>query len=159
MGLDSLSFTFQTMSSIKRIGIVLKPHQPDALKTICDLTLWLSQKGIELVGGPEIERERVEHETGCSVSGVETEKLAESVDLILVLGGDGTMIASARMLSTREKVRGLMNLPLLSSAIGRSPLRTSSNCGPTMSVGFSSWAPRWIGAPFTGTAGPRNLGR
>jgi hypothetical protein len=51
------------MSAIKRIGIVLKPHQPDALKTICDLTLWLSQKGIELAGGPEIERERVEHET------------------------------------------------------------------------------------------------
>lgn len=90
------------MPSIKRIGIVLKPHQPDALKTICDLTLWVSQKGIELVGGPEIERERVEHETGCQVSGVETEKLAESVDLILVLGGDGTMIATARMVGDTE---------------------------------------------------------
>jgi NAD+ kinase len=90
------------MSAIKRIGIVLKPHQPDALKTLCDLTLWLVQRGIELVGGPEIERERVEHETGCSVVEVASEKLAESVDLILVLGGDGTMIATARMVGDHE---------------------------------------------------------
>jgi NAD+ kinase len=90
------------MSAIKRIGIVLKPHQPDALKTICDLTLWLSQKGIELSGGPEIERERVEHETGCSVPIVDTAKLAEFVDLILVLGGDGTMIATARTIGDHD---------------------------------------------------------
>jgi len=90
------------MSAIKRIGIVLKPHQPDALKTLCDLTQWLAQKGIELVGGAEIERERVEHETGCSVTEVEPEKLAASVDLILVLGGDGTMIATARLIGDNE---------------------------------------------------------
>lgn len=90
------------MSHIKRIGIVLKPHQPEALKTLCDLTLWLADKGIELVGGPEVERERVEHETGCSVNEVPSDKLAESVDLILVLGGDGTMIATARMISDHD---------------------------------------------------------
>ena len=90
------------MSTIRRIGIVLKPHQPDALKTICDLTVWLAEKGIELVGGPEIERERVEHETGCSVAGVEPDHLAGSVDLILVLGGDGTMIATSRLVGDHE---------------------------------------------------------
>jgi len=90
------------MSPIKRIGIVLKPHQPEALKTLCDLTLWLAQKGIDLLGGPEVERERVEHETGCSVTEVPSDKLAQSVDLILVLGGDGTMIATARMIGDQE---------------------------------------------------------
>ncbi|HEV8137018.1 MAG TPA: NAD(+)/NADH kinase [Pyrinomonadaceae bacterium] len=90
------------MSSIKRIGIVLKPHQHDALKTICDLTLWLSERQIEVVGGPDVERERVEHQTGCAVKEVPTEKLAASVDLILVLGGDGTMIATARMIEDLE---------------------------------------------------------
>lgn len=90
------------MSAIKRIGIVLKPHQPEALKTICEVTTWLADKGIELVGGPEIERERIEHETGCAVTEVQSEKLAESVDLILVLGGDGTMIATARMIGDQE---------------------------------------------------------
>jgi NAD+ kinase len=90
------------MPEIKRIGIVLKPHQPDALKTLCELIQWLSQRGIELVGGPEIEREQVEHETGCSVTEVEPDSLAASVDLILVLGGDGTMISTARMIGDYE---------------------------------------------------------
>jgi NAD+ kinase len=87
---------------IKRIGIVLKPHQPDALKTICELVRWLDERGITLVGGPEIERERIEHETGCAVSEVASENIAADVDLILVLGGDGTMIATARMVGDLE---------------------------------------------------------
>jgi NAD+ kinase len=90
------------MSPIKRIGIILKPHQPDALKTICDLVAWLAQRGITLVGGPEIERERIEHQTGCPVDQVESEQLATRVDLILVLGGDGTMIATARLVGDQE---------------------------------------------------------
>jgi NAD+ kinase len=91
-----------TSPSIKRIGIVLKPHQPDALKTLCDLVKWLGNRGITLVGGPEIERERIEHETGCAIKEVSQNELADSVDLILVLGGDGTMIATARMVGDRE---------------------------------------------------------
>jgi NAD+ kinase len=90
------------MSSIKRIGIVLKPHQPEALKTICELVAWLAERGIMLVGGPQIDRERIEHQTGCAVQQVGPEELAAEVDLILVLGGDGTMIATARMIGDRE---------------------------------------------------------
>jgi len=90
------------MSSIKRIGIVLKPHQPEALKTICELVVWLAERNIKLVGGPEIERERIEHQTGCGVDELEHESIAANVDLILVLGGDGTMIATARMIGDQE---------------------------------------------------------
>jgi len=89
-------------TSIKRIGVVVKPHQPDALETLCRLTAWLNQRGIELVGGPEIERERVEHETGCVIDSVPQEDLARCVDLMLVLGGVGTMIATARMIGDVE---------------------------------------------------------
>lgn len=91
-----------TNTPIKRIGIVLKPHQPDALKTICELAAWLAERGISLVGGPEIERQRVQQQTGCSIEELENEKLAANVDLILVLGGDGTMIATARMIGDTE---------------------------------------------------------
>jgi NAD+ kinase len=90
------------MSSIKRIGIVLKPHQPEALKTICELVVWLAERDIKLVGGPEIQREQIEHETGCPVNQVETERLADDVDLMLVLGGDGTMFATARMIGDHD---------------------------------------------------------
>lgn len=90
------------MPSIKRIGIVLKPHQPEALKTICELVEWLAERGIKLVGGPEIERDRIEHQTGCAVDQVEPDILGSEVDLVLVLGGDGTMISTARLLGDHE---------------------------------------------------------
>ncbi|HLA12308.1 MAG TPA: NAD(+)/NADH kinase [Pyrinomonadaceae bacterium] len=88
--------------SIKRIGIVLKPHQPDALKTICDLVSWLAERGLAMVGTPDLERQRIEHETGCVVESVEPDQLASNVDLMMVLGGDGTMIATARMVGDTE---------------------------------------------------------
>jgi NAD+ kinase len=87
---------------MKRIGIVLKPNQPDALKTVCELVTWLNERGITLVGTPELERDRIENETGCAVDQAPRDQLAANVDLILVLGGDGTMIATARMLGNRE---------------------------------------------------------
>jgi NAD+ kinase len=91
-----------TISSIKRIGIVLKPNQTDALKTMCELVTWLAPRGITLIGGAEIERERIEQQTGCSVAEVGEQHLAASADLILVLGGDGTMIATARQMGDTE---------------------------------------------------------
>ena len=91
-----------TQSSIKRIGVVVKPHQRDALETLCRLTEWLSERGIQLVGTAGIEHEQIAHKTGCSVVVVKNEKLASGVDLILVLGGDGTMIATARMIGDTE---------------------------------------------------------
>jgi NAD+ kinase len=100
MNMDAYPAT--QMSPITRIGIVLKPHQPDALKTICELVVWLAERNIQLAGGPEIERERIEHQTGCPVKEVEEDKLADKVDLILVLGGDGTMIATARTIGDQE---------------------------------------------------------
>ena len=84
--------------SIKSIGVIVKPHQPDALETLCRLTKWLSERGIAFVGLPDVSREQIEHETGCSVDIVSEEELPRRVDLILVLGGDGTMIATGRML-------------------------------------------------------------
>ena len=90
------------IAAIKRIGVVVKPHQPDALETLCRLTTWLNERGIKLVGLPEIERESIEHQTGCSVEVLAEADIAKQVDLMLVLGGDGTMIATARMVGDSE---------------------------------------------------------
>lgn len=89
-------------SSIKRIGVVVKPHESDALETLCRLTTWLNERAITLVGLPEIEREQIEHQTGCAVEVLNDAELAKQVDLMLVLGGDGTMIATARMVGDSE---------------------------------------------------------
>ncbi|HEV7858787.1 MAG TPA: NAD(+)/NADH kinase [Pyrinomonadaceae bacterium] len=88
--------------AIRRIGVIVKPHQAEALKTLCQLAEWLDEHGIVLVGGPDLERERIEHETGCAVEVVQLDQLAASADLLLVLGGDGTMISAARLVGERQ---------------------------------------------------------
>lgn len=90
------------MTAIKRIGVVVKPHQPDALATLCRLTAWLNQRNITLTGTPDLEHERIKHETGCAVAVVSPEQIAREVDLMIVLGGDGTMIATARLIGESE---------------------------------------------------------
>ena len=89
-------------SAIKSIGVIVKPHQPDALETLCALTMWLSDRGITFVGLPEIEHEQIEHQTGCKVQVVGESDMPAQVDLMLVLGGDGTMIATSRMLCDNQ---------------------------------------------------------
>jgi NAD+ kinase len=83
-------------SSIRRVGVVVKPEQPEAWKTVCLLVEWLSARGITLVGSAGVERSRVESETGCAIEILADDQLAASVDLMVVLGGDGTMIGTAR---------------------------------------------------------------
>jgi NAD+ kinase len=82
--------------------VLVKPHHPEADKTICRLLEWLTPRGIALVVGPRVAREEIERETGCAVETLEHEELAASVDMIIVLGGDGTMIAAARLLDNRD---------------------------------------------------------
>jgi NAD+ kinase len=91
-----------TTSSIRRVGIIVKPHQPEALQTVCGAVEWLAQRGIAVSGTADLERERIEHQTGCAVETFAPDQLAANVDLMIVLGGDGTMIATARMLGDAD---------------------------------------------------------
>jgi NAD+ kinase len=88
--------------SVRRVGVLVKPNQPEALKTICRLVEWCAARGLVVMGGPRLERERIEQETGCAVETVEHAELVRSVDFIVVLGGDGTMIGAARMVGEAE---------------------------------------------------------
>ena len=87
--MDFLAYPATQMSSIKRVGIVLKPHQPEALKTICGLVVWLAERNIQLVGGPELEREQIENQTGCAVDEVQPDELAADSDLMLCWAATG----------------------------------------------------------------------
>jgi NAD+ kinase len=88
--------------AVRRVGVLVKPNQPEALKTICRLVEWCSGRGLTVVGGPRFQRERVEAETGCAVEMMSHEELVRGVDIIVVLGGDGTMIGAARMVGDSE---------------------------------------------------------
>jgi NAD+ kinase len=87
--------------TVRRIGVLVKPRQPDALQTICRLVEWCAARGIVVSCGPRMECARVEEETGCKVEVMEHPEMVESADLIVVLGGDGTMIAAARLIGDR----------------------------------------------------------
>jgi NAD+ kinase len=89
-------------SAIRCVGVVVKPHQIEAVKTICELARWLDARGIRLIGEPTLERTWIERETGCAIEVSEREEIVSQVDLLLVLGGDGTMIATARILGDAE---------------------------------------------------------
>ncbi|MBA3442308.1 MAG: NAD(+)/NADH kinase [Pyrinomonadaceae bacterium] len=89
-------------SVIRRIGVVVKPNQPQAVQTIGCLVEWLDRRDVTLVVEPELADRTTGAKIGCAIETLPREQLAANVDLLIVLGGDGTMIAAARMLGDRE---------------------------------------------------------
>ncbi|MBA2494661.1 MAG: NAD(+)/NADH kinase, partial [Acidobacteria bacterium] len=81
---------------IKCVGVVIKPNHTEALQTACKLSDWLATRGINLVGKPHTETEI------CDIQSAAVEELENDIDLIVVLGGDGTMISTARLTGSRE---------------------------------------------------------
>ncbi len=85
-----------TKREIKTVGVVVKPNHHEAWQTACELSDWLGERNIALVGKPHTETEV------CDIDVAETEEFKEGVDLIVVLGGDGTMISTARLTGKKE---------------------------------------------------------
>ena len=100
-------------NSIRRVGVLTKPQQhPETLATVCRLLSWLNNRSVKLVAVDESIRAQVEREDCGALEICSPEELAASVDLLVVLGGDGTMIAAARLLGDRE-------IPVLGINYGR----------------------------------------
>ncbi len=74
---------------ISRLGLAAKLKSPLAAKAIEKVSAWGKKRGVEIL----IERETAKL-TG--VKGVDRESFAGSVDALVVLGGDGTLLAAAR---------------------------------------------------------------
>jgi NAD+ kinase len=80
---------------IRSVGICLKADQPQALETLKHLLKWLDERGIRTLADSECARE-----TGLPAT--PRAEMSAAVDLIVVLGGDGTLLSVARELGTRQ---------------------------------------------------------
>lgn len=79
------------ISGIRSVGIVVKPAHAEASSTALELSAWLRERGITEVRDP--------------VSAGETRPVNRQTldaDLIVVLGGDGTMISTARLIGDKD---------------------------------------------------------
>ena len=80
--------------AIQTIGIALKPDQPRLGSVVRDIAKWLQDRGVEPLLGPEASK-------ASGLPGMPRSELADKVDLIVVLGGDGTLLAVARAIGER----------------------------------------------------------
>jgi NAD+ kinase len=91
---------------INRIGITSKPRKPEVREIVPPLVDWLQQRSIEVL---------IDKETGSALDRarqcVTRNEMPSRVDLIIVLGGDGTLLATARVLNGKP-------VPLLAVNIG-----------------------------------------
>lgn len=93
---------------MKRVGIVAKRNKPEAIGTTKDLAAWLREKEIDVY---------VDEETGKSLSSLFPETkitsiggrdLSRCVEVVIVLGGDGTLLSVARLVwSSRIPILGV----------------------------------------------------
>lgn len=80
--------------TIQTIGIALKSDQPRLGSVVREIGKWLQDRGVDMLLGPEASK-------ASGLPGMPRSELAEKVDLMVVLGGDGTLLAVARAIGER----------------------------------------------------------
>jgi NAD+ kinase len=92
---------------VRRIGVVAKPGAPEARDVILKLLEWLAARGLTAV----LEKETAGLVSSATVASVGKPELPAQVDLVVVLGGDGTLLSMARAV-------GDLGVPLLGVNLG-----------------------------------------
>ena len=81
---------------LRRIGLIVKRQEPRALPVIERIAAWALAR--EITAYVDV---RLADPPGGTTA-VEVDEMAARSDLIIVLGGDGTMLAAARVVGERE---------------------------------------------------------
>ena len=84
------------MPDIKVVGIIAKPGIPHASTIVPELVAWCKQRGLEA---------RLDEEASRYLgrkNGLPRDEVPEGTQLVIVLGGDGTLLAAARAVAGRE---------------------------------------------------------
>ncbi len=100
------------MRTISIVGIISKPKIAHAPELVSGLLEWLSERGI---------RYRCDQQTAeyaGSATFFSREELPEGIDLLIVLGGDGTLLSAARIIGGRD-------IPLFAVNLGHLGFLTS----------------------------------
>jgi NAD+ kinase len=92
---------------MKRIGIVAKTDRDEARAMVPRLLDWCAERHL----APVLEKETAGLVPGRATASVAKPELAGQVDVLLVLGGDGTLLSMARLV-------GDLNVPILGVNLG-----------------------------------------
>lgn len=79
------------MKKIERIGIVIKPHAPDIRDLLIRLISFIEEKGLAVL------LEDAAAEMLQRPEGIRREDIPKRVDMVVVLGGDGTLLSIAHL--------------------------------------------------------------
>ncbi len=91
--------------SIDTAGILSKPRSPEAARIVPELIVWLKQRGVTT---------RLDEHTAAYLGpekGIPRDIIAEGTQLLIVLGGDGTLLSAARAAGGR-------NIPIFAVNLG-----------------------------------------
>src|SRR5215471_18450106 len=82
---------------IRTVGIVSRPRRADIAEVVPPLLKWLGDHGVKAV---------CDNETAkclpAEAAGQPREELPAVTDMLIVLGGDGTLLAAARLMAERH---------------------------------------------------------
>jgi NAD+ kinase len=84
------------MPHIRTIGIISKPGVPAAAELVPKLIRWLAERNLTV----RMDQETAEY--AGTHNAVPREQVPEGAELIIVLGGDGTLLSAARAIHGRE---------------------------------------------------------
>src|ERR1043166_3852048 len=84
------------MPDIKTVGVISKPGSDSAAKLVPELMEWLLERKITV----RMDRDTARYAGGGEA--LEREDVPEGCELIVVLGGDGTLLSAARSIGRRE---------------------------------------------------------
>ena len=109
--------------AIRSIGIISKPRKEEMAALLPELLAWLKHRGIQAL----IDRETASSLDAAARSAIavpimERSELPQRSDLILVLGGDGTLLAAARNVESH-------NVPILAVNLGSLGFLTAVTVG------------------------------
>jgi NAD+ kinase len=84
-----------TRHSLKTVGMVVRRERPRAIAIAHELAVWLRWNHLTTLAEPEVAPQ-------LGADAADREDLALRADLIVVLGGDGTLLSIARLVGERE---------------------------------------------------------